>query len=90
MEGATRPFGDGEKMAEKRVDIRIICPFYLSSFRHIIRCASVNSAQSTDSTFRSVAERNAYIDDFCGSRCWQSCVVAQMCIQKYDEENNEK
>ena len=75
------------QISEKRIDMRIICPFYLGSYRHVIRCSPINSACSTDSTFRSLGERNAYIDDFCGSRCWQGCVVAQMCLKKFEDEN---
>ena len=74
-------------MSEKRVDMRFVCPFYLSSYGRVIRCAPVNDAATTVSAFRSVNDRNAYIDDFCATRCWQSCVVAQMCVKKYEEES---
>lgn len=74
-------------MAEKRIDMRVVCPFYLSSYGRVIRCAPVNAAQCVSLPFRDVEERNDYIDDFCASRCWQSCVVAQMCLKKFEEEN---
>lgn len=74
-------------MAERRIDMRIICPFYKGVHGVVIRCEPINEAVTTQSVFRSLTERNAYIDDFCGSRCWQGCEVARLCMKKYYENS---
>lgn len=74
------------KMAERRIDMRIVCPFYKGVHGCVIRCEPINEAVTTQHVFRSLSDRNAYIDDFCACRCWKSCAVAQICIEKYERD----
>lgn len=77
----------GDRMAaERRIDMKIVCPFYMEVYGRVIRCSPINEAVSTDSRFRSIAARNAHIEDFCACGCWQGCTIAQLCMKKYDEE----
>ena len=73
-------------MSEKRIDMKIVCPFYLGAYGPVLRCAPIIDAESTSSRFRSLNARNAYIDDFCASHCWQNCIIAQACIEKWESE----
>ena len=75
-------------MANRRIDMQIVCPFYLSVYGYYINCAPVAlDALKTANVFGSLEERNEYIDNFCSGNCWKGCVVAQMLLRKYDEEN---
>lgn len=73
-------------MADRRIDMRIVCPFYDGAYGVVIRCAPINQAKYTISKFADKAERDAYVNDFCSCQCWRGCPVAQGCEKKYDEE----
>lgn len=75
---------------ETRIDSRILCPFYVTTYRHLIFCAPVAAdAEKTANVLKNAEARNDYIDDFCASRCWKNCVIARMCMEKYDEESSQ-
>ena len=74
-------------MSVHRIDMRMICPFYLEVYGRVIRCAPLNEAKSTDSNFYNLEQRNRYIDNFCASHCWQGCIIAQMLLEN-DETNS--
>lgn len=73
----------------KRIDMEMICPFYHSVFGKYIYCAPVtDDAEKTANVFKNTETRNAYADNFCGdTKCWKTCVIAQMLMEKYDAEN---
>ena len=70
-------------MAEKRIDMKIKCPFYLSTYGRVIRCSPIVDACSTNNTFPNQAKRNAYINRFCACYSWHCCVIAKLCEEKY-------
>ena len=67
---------------ESRIDTRIICPFYMDTYRRVIFCAPVtDDALKTGLTFANMQARNEYIDNFCGSFCWRTCAIARQCME---------
>lgn len=73
---------------ESRIDTRIICPFYVTTYRHLIFCAPVaENGDKTANILKNSEYRNMYIDDFCASHCWKGCRIAQTLLQKYEDEN---
>ena len=82
-------FGENvlSKERESRIDSGIICPFYKTVYRHMIYCEPVAAdADRTANVLKTKAARNEYIENFCASYCWESCVIAQMCVKKCEEE----
>lgn len=69
----------------QRVDMKFKCPYYKGCYKNMIYCDSLSDRMKKEAMiFKDVKDRDDYIDDFCGSYCWQSCVHARLCEIKYD------
>lgn len=74
----------------ERIEKTIKCPFFRGVYRKFIYCDPTGEGMAgTAASFETMAQRNEYISNFCGTHCWKGCVTAQLCLQKFEEENNE-
>ena len=61
----------------QRIDMKIICPYFKTTARHNICCDGIDGRiEASISRFKSLADRNEFIRDFCASGCWEGCPVA--------------
>ena len=63
----------------------IKCPYFRNIVRQRIICEAITDrVEFSPMPFKSRAEMNEYIRDFCACECWHGCPLAEMIEKKYE------
>lgn len=69
-------------MANKSINIRVLCPFFIAEAKKSISCEGVVGCK-TVSCFEFTNEKEAHENEFCTTRQYYKCRIYKMLMKDY-------